>query len=45
VACHGAPEQLKPEVRQQLQTLYPADQGVGYAVGQIRGAMTIRKAL
>ena len=45
VSCHGAPEQLKPEVRQQLQTLYPADQGVGYAVGQIRGAMTIRKAL
>lgn len=45
VACHGAPEQLKPEVRQQLQTLYPADQGVGYAVGQIRGAVTIRKAL
>lgn len=45
IACHGAAEQLKPEVKLQLQTLYPADQGFGYAVGQIRGAMTIRKAL
>ena len=45
VACHGAPEQLKPGVKLQLQTLYPADKGVGYAMGQIRGAMTIRKAL
>lgn len=45
VACHGAPEQLKPEVKLQLQTLYPDDLGVGYSVGQIRGAMTIRKAL
>lgn len=45
VACHGAPDQLDPKVKLKLQTLYPADQGVGYAVGQIRGAMTIRKAL
>lgn len=45
VACHGAPDQLDPKVKLQLQTLYPADKGVGYAIGQIRGAMTIRKAL
>lgn len=45
LACHGAPDKLKPEVMTQLQTLYPADQGVGYAIGQIRGAMTIRKAM
>ena len=45
LACHGAPETLAPEVSQQLRTLYPGDQAVGYALGQIRGAMTIRKVL
>jgi hypothetical protein len=45
LACHGAADQLKPEVKQQLQSLYPDDKAVGYSVGQIRGAMTIRKLL
>ena len=45
LACHGAPEKLKPEVSAQLQKLYPDDKGVGYSLGQIRGAMTIRRAL
>lgn len=42
--CHGVPEQLKPEVKPPLQTPCPVD-GAGYAVGQIRAVMTIRKAL
>lgn len=41
--CHGPRERMSPAVLSQLQTLYPHDQGVGYAAGQIRGAMTIRK--
>lgn len=45
LACHGTPEQLTPEVTLRLQTLYPNDKGVGYSIGQIRGAITIRKAL
>ena len=44
VNCHGARESLKPSVAARLSALYPADQGVGYTVGQIRGAMTIRKS-
>ncbi|HSN79297.1 MAG TPA: DUF3365 domain-containing protein, partial [Rhodoferax sp.] len=36
LACHGAPEKLKPEVSAQLQRLYPDDKGVGYSLGQIR---------
>lgn len=44
LGCHGVPESLKPEVTEKLQALYPTDKGVGYAVGQIRGAMTLRKA-
>ena len=38
-------ESLKPKVTEKLQALYPTDKGVGYAVGQVRGAMTLRKAL
>ncbi|MDO9112585.1 MAG: DUF3365 domain-containing protein [Polaromonas sp.] len=45
LACHGATDTLKPEVMTQLRTLYPGDRGVGYSIGQIRGAMTIRKAM
>ena len=45
LACHGAIDKLKPEVTSKLQTLYPADKGTGYSIGQIRGAMTVRKAL
>lgn len=45
LACHGPVEKLTPEVTAKLRTLYPDDKGVGYAIGQIRGAMTIRKAM
>jgi hypothetical protein len=45
LACHGTIDKLKPEVTSKLQTLYPADKGTGYSIGQIRGAMTVRKAL
>ena len=43
MSCHGAVERLSPAVRAQLQSRYPDDRAVGYSVGQIRGAMTIRK--
>lgn len=45
LACHGEAQTLKPEVTAQLKKLYPDDKAVGYSSGQIRGAMTIRKAL
>lgn len=45
LACHGAPDQLEPAVISKLKTLYPADLGVDYSAGQIRGAITIRKSL
>ncbi|WP_119353145.1 Tll0287-like domain-containing protein [Azohydromonas sediminis] len=43
LACHGPRERLGEGVRAQLGARYPADRAVGYSVGQIRGAMTIRK--
>jgi hypothetical protein len=43
VSCHGPVDQLGPGVAEKLKTHYPQDLGTGYAVGQIRGAITIRK--
>lgn len=45
LSCHGPVDRMKPAVVEKLKILYPDDKGTGYAVGQIRGAMTIRKAL
>jgi hypothetical protein len=35
--CHGAREGLSAEVRAVLERSYPADQAVGFAVGDLRG--------
>lgn len=45
VACHGTEANIKPEVAEKIKALYPEDKGVGYDIGQIRGAITIRKAM
>ncbi|MDH5205074.1 MAG: DUF3365 domain-containing protein [Hylemonella sp.] len=41
--CHGTSDKIPADVATQLQSRYPADQGTGYTVGQIRGAITMRK--
>ena len=43
--CHGPQASLSPAVKEKLAALYPQDKATGYAAGQIRGAMTIRKPL
>lgn len=43
LACHGDAASLSPAVSARLKALYPEDRAVGYAVGQIRGAMTIKR--
>jgi len=45
LSCHGPSASLSPAVTAQLNALYPADKAVGYRVGDIRGAMTIKRAL
>ena len=39
--CHGTADKLSPAVTATLKALYPADRATGYAVGEIRGAMTL----
>ena len=38
-------DMIAPEVAQRLQTDYPHDRARGYTVGQIRGAVTIKRPL
>lgn len=41
--CHGTAERLSPAVVTQLKTLYPEDRATGYRIGDLRGAMTLRR--
>jgi hypothetical protein len=41
--CHGDPAGFAPEVREALAREYPADRATGYAVGQVRGAISIKQ--
>jgi hypothetical protein len=43
--CHGMPERIEPAVQTKLKELYPDDKAVGYGPAEIRGAITIKKAL
>ncbi len=41
LACHGAPENIPPSVRAVLAARYPEDRATGYAVGDLRGAVSV----
>ena len=41
--CHGA--NIAPAIEEKINNLYPNDQARGYQLGQIRGAITIKKSL
>jgi hypothetical protein len=43
--CHGAMDNLSPEVKATLATDYPNDKATGYSAGMIRGVLSIKKAL
>ena len=43
--CHGAVEKITPASKAQLAYEYPFDKAVGYAVGQVRGAASVKRPL
>jgi hypothetical protein len=43
--CHGEPGQMSELVKQQLAKEYPFDRGTGYGLGQVRGALTVKRPL
>lgn len=45
LGCHGPPESLSREVKERLALDYPHDRGTGYSLGQVRGAVTIKRPL
>jgi hypothetical protein len=45
LTCHGESAALPPEVREILAERYPEDRAVGYAAGQLRGAISVRVPL
>lgn len=45
VSCHGSAEQIPDNVKARLSADYPHDQAIGYNVGQIRGAVSIKRPL
>lgn len=45
LVCHGTSEQIPASVRDSLAQFYPRDQAVGYAIGELRGAVSIRQPL
>lgn len=45
VMCHGSAEQISQEVQDSLGQFYPHDEAVGYAIGELRGAVSIRQPM
>lgn len=45
MACHGPVNQISDGVRAQLATEYPLDRAMDYQVGQVRGAVSVKKLL
>ncbi|MEI7843684.1 MAG: DUF3365 domain-containing protein [Gallionellaceae bacterium] len=45
LGCHGSSDEIKPEVKASLAKDYPNDKATGYTVGQIRGAVSIKRPL
>ncbi len=39
--CHGNPAKMKGDVKAAIAKLYPEDQAIGYAMGDLRGAISI----
>lgn len=43
--CHGARDSFDPAVRTMIAERYPSDSAVGYAAGDVRGAISVRVPL
>lgn len=45
LSCHGATESIEPALRTELGRSYPNDRATGYSLGQIRGALSVKRPL
>ncbi len=45
LVCHGPADQMPEAIKAMLNTHYPFDAAIGYKVGELRGAVTIKQPL
>ena len=45
LSCHGGAENIPDQVKARLADEYPHDQAIGYVIGQVRGAVTIKQPI
>jgi Protein of unknown function (DUF3365) len=45
VTCHGSAESIPEGVKARLQAEYPLDKATGYSVGELRGAVVVKRSL
>ncbi len=45
LTCHGPAESIPEGVRARLQAAYPMDKATGYKVGELRGAVVVKRPL
>ncbi|MDH3268745.1 MAG: DUF3365 domain-containing protein, partial [Ignavibacteria bacterium] len=43
--CHGSQTEIMPDVRNLITQKYPDDKAIGYKPGDLRGAVSIKKAI
>jgi hypothetical protein len=43
--CHGSANKIMPEVKQLISQAYPDDKAVGYKIGDLRGVVSLKKAI
>ena len=43
--CHGNPNDMMTDVKDLIMQKYPRDKAVGYSIGDLRGAVSVKKAL
>jgi hypothetical protein len=45
LTCHGSPKDIPEGVKARLQAEYPMDKATGYSVGELRGAVVVKRPL
>lgn len=45
MSCHGTDDRMTPSVKSLLASEYPHDRATGFAPGQVRGAVTVKRPL
>ena len=43
--CHGIENEILPEVKELIAQTYPDDKAIGYSIGELRGAVSVKKVV